>query len=91
MANKCIALIDSGVGGLSVLSRLCEVLPEEDFVYFADDANLPYGNKTAGELEEIADKAMKTVLERFDADLFVLACNTLTAAAIDGLRKRFGI
>ena len=56
MANKCIALIDSGVGGLSVLSRLCEVLPEEDFVYFADDANLPYGNKTAGELEEIADK-----------------------------------
>ena len=89
MANKCIALIDSGVGGLSVLSRLCEVLPEEDFVYFADDANLPYGNKTAGELEEIADKAVKTVLERFDAGLFVLACNTLTAAAIDGLRKRF--
>lgn len=89
MAKKCIALIDSGVGGLSVLSRLCEVLPDEDFVYFADDANLPYGSKTVGELEEIADKAVKTVLERFDADLFVLACNTLTAAAIDGLRNRF--
>lgn len=89
MAKKSIALIDSGVGGLSVLSRLCEVLPDEDFVYFADDANLPYGNKTVGELEEIADKAVKTVLERFDADIFVLACNTLTAAAIDGLRRRF--
>lgn len=89
MSKKCVAVIDSGVGGLSVLKRLTEALPNVDLVYFADNANLPYGNKGIVELRDIAADAVKKVSDRFDADLFVIACNTLTAAAIDELRGRF--
>lgn len=87
--DKSIALIDSGVGGLSILYQLKKILPNNDFVYFADKKNLPYGNKTQNQLTQIADDIIKTISNSFEVEIFVLACNTLTAGAIDFLRQKY--
>jgi len=87
--NKTIALIDSGVGGLSILYQLKKILPNNDFVYFADKKNLPYGNKTQNQLTQIAYDIVKIITNAFEIEIFVLACNTLTAGAIDFLRAKY--
>ena len=89
MSNKSIAVIDSGVGGLSILKKLKDLLPFDDFVYYSDGANLPYGDKSQDELCGVACKIVEELRSKFDIDLFVLACNTLTAGAIDFLRDRY--
>ena len=50
--NAPIGVMDSGVGGLSVLKHLTRQLPHEHFIYFADSAHAPYGNKTATEIQQ---------------------------------------
>ena len=87
--DKSIVLIDSGVGGLSILYQLKKMLPNNDFVYFADKKNLPYGDKTQQQLTQIADDIVNTVSKAFEVEIFVLACNTLTASAIDFLRQKY--
>ena len=52
MQNK-IAVLDSGVGGLVLLKRLQKLLPYHDFLYFADNINVPYGNKTNEQIEQL--------------------------------------
>lgn len=89
MSKKSIVVIDSGIGGLSILKEIKQNLPQYDYVYFADEANMPYGKKTEQELCGIAFGVVQKILDCFDVDLFVLACNTLTAGAIDFLRQRF--
>ena len=49
--NKPIGIFDSGVGGLTVVNHLLEVLPNENFIFFADSANIPYGNKDRKQLK----------------------------------------
>lgn len=85
-----IGIFDSGIGGLSVWRKVFELMPEEDYLYFADSLHCPYGLKTD---EFIADRAMKITqfLTGRGADLVIVACNTATAASIDTLRSRFGI
>ena len=56
--DKSIVVIDSGVGGLSILYQLKKMLPNNDFVYFADKKNLPYGNKNQEQLTKIADEGI---------------------------------
>ena len=53
MSNRPIGVFDSGVGGLSVFSQLVKLLPDENYIYFGDTINLPYGSKTQDELVEI--------------------------------------
>ena len=88
--NQAIGVMDSGVGGITVLKHIHALLPHENLIYFADSKYAPYGNKTADEITarcfEIADflivKQVKAI---------VVACNTATAAAIDTMRERFDI
>lgn len=81
-----IGIFDSGVGGLSVYREIRKLLPGEDYVYFADNANCPYGEKPVdfiiGRAREISG-----MLAGKGADIIVVACNTATAAAINTLRK----
>ena len=75
-----IGLFDSGLGGLTVLARVRERLPSADIVYFADQAHVPYGDRTHAELLEL----LHTNLERFDeygVEAVVMACNTSCAIA----------
>ena len=90
MASKesCIAVFDSGVGGISVLRELVKSMPQEKFLYFGDSANAPYGEKSAEAVRELTEQAAQMLLAR-DAKALVVACNTATAAAITHLRERY--
>lgn len=88
-----IGVVDSGVGGLSVLVELRRLLPSESFYYFADTASCPYGGRGRGQLIALSVSAVERLVElaggveRLKA--VVVACNTMTAAAIDTLRVRW--
>ncbi len=83
-----IAVIDSGVGGLSVLAELRQVLPHSSIIYYADSANCPYGDKSREEIESLTMDVVKRVVA-MGATIVVVACNTMTAVAIEKLRKRW--
>lgn len=83
-----IGVLDSGVGGLSVLVHLRRLLPAEDLVYFADQAHIPYGPRPAGEIQAFTAAITRFLLAR-RAKIIVVACNTATAAALDYLRESF--
>ncbi len=75
-----IGLFDSGLGGLTVLRRLRERLPEADILYYADQANVPYGDKSPDELLPLLH-ANITWLNDHGADAIVMACNTSCSIA----------
>lgn len=83
-----IGIFDSGLGGLSVLRALVEMLPYEKYLYYADSAFCPYGEKTP---EYIIDRCrhISDLLAQKGADIIVAACNTATAAAINSLRQSY--
>ena len=83
-----IGIFDSGIGGLSVFREIYRLLPEESYIYFADSAHCPYGEKSR---EYVMDRAREitTFLVSRGADIITVACNTATAAAISGLREEF--
>jgi glutamate racemase len=82
--NRPIGVFDSGLGGLTVVRDLAQILPGEDIVYLGDSARVPYGIKS---LETIRRFAMEDAafLGGFDPKLLVVACNTASAAAIDAI------
>ena len=81
-----IAVFDSGVGGLTVLHECLVSLPAEDFVYLGDDAQFPYGAKTARQLGVCVRRNVMFLLER-GAKLLVIACNSATGAGEDVARE----
>lgn len=90
MANRedYIAVFDSGVGGISVLRELVKQMPQENYLYFGDSANAPYGKKSTDEVRKLTMDAARFLLSRKTKAL-VVACNTATAAAITHLREQY--
>lgn len=86
--NEYIAVFDSGLGGISVLKELCKLMPQEQYLYFGDSANAPYGAKTTEEVRNLTLEAAEMLMSRHVKAL-VVACNTATAAAINDLRERY--
>jgi glutamate racemase len=87
LRRRPVGVFDSGVGGLTVLHELLVQLPAEDFVYLADSARLPYGERSAAELETFALEVAEELLAR-RIKLLVVACNSATSAALPALRER---
>ena len=87
-ALQPIAVFDSGVGGISVLRELRKILPNENYIYFGDSKNAPYGMKTK---EEVLDLTMENAGYLFEkgAKALVVACNTATSAAVRVLRETY--
>ncbi len=83
-----LGVLDSGVGGLSVLRHLRAQLPAERLLYFADQAHIPYGPRPPEEVRAFS-AGITRFLQRRGAKLIVVACNTASAAALDFLRERF--
>ena len=73
--NSPICLFDSGIGGLTVLKKLINKFPNEEYIYLADLINVPYGDKSKNEIKEIASGIIE-YLSRFDPKLIIMACNT---------------
>ena len=90
MAAKAdyIAVIDSGVGGISVLRELVRLMPNERFLYFGDSANAPYGTKTPEQVMAMTEHTVKRLMQR-GIKALVVACNTATAVAIRHLRETY--
>jgi glutamate racemase len=86
--NAPIGVMDSGVGGLSVLKHLTRQLPHEHFIYFADSAHAPYGNKSVSEIQQRCAIIADTLIAH-GAKALVVACNTATAAAIANMRQHY--
>lgn len=84
----CVGVFDSGVGGISVLKSLVAELPHEDFVFFGDSANAPYGEKTEDEVLELSRANVERLLAD-GAKAIVIACNTATSVAAATLRREY--
>ena len=81
-----IAVIDSGVGGISVLRELLRLMPGERFLYFGDSANAPYGSRSRAEVLDITRRNLD-ILKARGIKALVIACNTATSAAAKVLRE----
>lgn len=81
-----IGVFDSGLGGLWVLKHLKDKLPEYNYVFLGDQANVPYGGKTSDELFDIATKALDYLYGEKKCAGVILACNTISSTVYDRLR-----
>ena len=86
LREKPIGVFDSGFGGLTVLKKLVETLPSEDFIYFGDTAHLPYGSKLPEEIKRFVRDIVK-FLRGFNVKLIVVACNSSSAIAMEEIKK----
>ena len=86
--KKVIGLFDSGLGGLSILKELLKLLPNEDFLFYEDSLNNPYGDKTEEELLEITSRIVDYLLKE-NCKIIVIACNTATTSCIKKLRELY--
>lgn len=83
-----IAFFDSGIGGLSVLKEALKIMPNEDYIYYGDTENAPYGTKSKEEVKNLTFDAVK-FLVNFNIKALVIACNTATSAAVRALREHY--
>lgn len=83
-----IGFFDSGIGGISVLHQALKVLPDEAYIFYADEAHVPYGIRTREEICGFLDEAVRFLIEQ-EVDAIVVACNTATSAAIEYVRARY--
>jgi len=88
--NKPIGIFDSGVGGVSVLKEAIKLLPNEDFIYYGDNKNAPYGTKTEKEIQDLS-LACGDFLMGKGVKAIVMACNTATSVAVRQMRAQYSI
>lgn len=88
MYDNPIGIIDSGLGGLSIFSSIADLIPNESTIYIADQAFVPYGNKSQGMIRKRILRIL-SYLARRGVKLVVVACNTATVAGIDWYRAKF--
>ena len=86
--DAAIGIIDSGVGGLTVVKEMLEKLPNESIVYIGDRRRCPYGTRPAEEVRRYTIE-MATALSQMGIKLLVIACNTATAVALEDIRELF--
>jgi glutamate racemase len=86
--DRPIGFFDSGVGGISVLRQAIKVLPRENFIYYGDSRNAPYGVKSVEEVKRLSFEAAEFLVKN-GAKAIVVACNTATSAAIEELRTHY--
>src|SRR5512133_3680436 len=84
--QKPIGVFDSGIGGLTVVHALLRELPHENIVYFGDTARVPYGPKSPQVVREYAAQDVDFLLSK-DIKMVVIACNTVSAVALDVVQK----
>ena len=86
-----IWIFDSWLGWLSVRKELAKLMPDQNFCYIADSVYCPYWRKSPNKLQERCKKLSNFLIQQWNCDLIVVACNTATAAAIEILRSEYSI
>jgi len=85
-----IGIFDSGIGGLTVVKRVLSLLPNENIIYFGDTARVPYGSKSNDTVIEYAIQDANFLIAK-NVKLIIVACNTVSAVALDVLREKISI
>ena len=88
MNNAPIGIFDSGIGGVTIFKSVKKLLPKENFLYFSDNLNSPYGNKSKKEIQTLSLKNSEWLLNK-GCKIIIVACNTATTNCISLLRKSF--
>jgi glutamate racemase len=88
--QQAIAILDSGVGGLTVVKEVMRQLPHEKIIYFGDTARAPYGPRNPEEVKMFTTQIVDYLIH-FNPKMIVIACNTATAVALEHIRKRVSI
>lgn len=88
-SSKAIGFLDSGIGGISVLRKTVKILPNEDYYFFSDSVNNPYGDKDDETIIARCDELVDMMIHQKNCKAIVLACNTASAKAADYLRKKY--
>ena len=86
--EECIGIFDSGIGGVTVLKEIIKILPNENYIYYSDSKNNPYGDKTDEEIIKICDKIVSNFITQ-KCKAVVIACNTASAKAAKVLREKY--
>lgn len=85
-----IGVFDSGVGGLNVLSCLMKKYPYNEYIYYGDSKNLPYGNKTKKELLQLASSAIEFLISK-KVDIIIIACGTISSTCYNILKSKYSL
>ncbi len=88
VCNLPIGIMDSGLGGLSVLREAVRLMPQENFIYYGDSANTPYGTRTVEEIRDLTENCVRYMIGRGVKEI-IIACNTATSAAAAYLREKY--
>lgn len=86
--NRPIGVFDSGLGGLSVIRHISALLPSENLIYLADQANIPYGEKSPSEISQLIRTAVPMLIAE-GAKVVVIACNSASVSTIEELRYQY--
>lgn len=90
MDERPIGVFDSGLGGLTIVRGLVDLLPHEHIVYFGDTARFPYGEKSTEELRRFSTEITDVLLDH-DVKMIVVACNSASSTALEHLRERYAV
>ena len=85
-----VGLFDSGIGGLTVLKKLIDKYPNNEYIYFGDTLNMPYGSKNIEELKELASHNVEFLISK-NVDIIIIACGTVSSNCLDYLRENYNI
>ena len=88
MNNNIIGIFDSGIGGVTVLKEILKILPNENYIYYSDSKNNPYGDKSDEEIFNMCDRIVMKFIEQ-ECKAIVIACNTASAKAAKQLREKY--
>lgn len=90
MHQQAIAILDSGVGGLTVAKEVMRQLPREKIIYFGDTARTPYGPRSPEEVRLFTEQIVDYLIQ-YDPKMLVIACNTATAAALEYIKAKVNV
>lgn len=85
-----IGIFDSGIGGLAVLHHAMKNYPDAEYIYYADEKNVPYGEKTEEQVKEFVEEILDFLIKK-DVDAIIIACNTATSVSTKEFRNQFPV
>lgn len=85
-----IGVFDSGIGGLTVLKRLIDKYPNNEYIYYGDTKNIPYGDKSIEELKVLASNIVEFLISK-NVDMIVIACGTVSSNLSDYLKEKYNV
>lgn len=89
--DRPIGVFDSGQGGLTVLSRIVDLMPNENYVFYGDSGHAPYGTKTIDEVYQLSKNVVDHLIDEYNVKAIMIACNTATSAAAKRLRSEYDL